>query len=354
MSKQTASQKYRFLAYVSEPITRCPPREKGRIKNLVTKMTKDLADDPFFVQLYLPSQVTSPEVRMDMKPEHVYLLDRIRVVEADFMLVIADHTSFGIGGEVEMATSLGKPIIIFSRDTNLSRFLVGTPANAVRGLDPNQYFLAYKDWRDLKPQLGQVLEKVLAGLVRSRTDFSAFRDVGRNVRRLRLAAGLKIEDLADKSGLPRAQLRILEQPFEEIRRELATYGDLDLASIKLGPYQLEQLTHMGLAALERLAEVLQVGVGELLGNMVIPPKDPAKVARTQLRQIEQSRLENLRARAAQFDISYREFETLRHQLVDLVLERLGGGPPVKVREFQTIREQDFLNELHKTRGLAGR
>jgi hypothetical protein len=37
-----------------------------------------------------------------MTAEHVYLLDRIRVVESDFMLVVADHASFGIGGEVEL------------------------------------------------------------------------------------------------------------------------------------------------------------------------------------------------------------------------------------------------------------
>lgn len=342
----------RFQAYVSEPITKCPPREKGRIQNLVAKMAKDLCSDPFFMRLYVPSQVTSPEVRTDMKPEHVYLLDRIRVVEADLMLVIADHTSFGIGGEVEMATSLGKPVIIFSRDKKLSRFLIGTPANAVRAHYPQQHFLAYRDWRDLKPQLYQILEPTLDRLSSARADFSAFRDVGRNVRRLRMDRGLPVEDLAHRSGLPVAQLRILEQPFEEIRRELSAYGDLDLASIKLGPYQLEQLTHIGLAALERLAETLQVGVAKLLGSMVIPPKDPMKAARVQLRQIEQTRLESLRARAAQFDISYREFDALRQELVDRVLEKFSGGPPTKTRELQAISEKDFLNALQKIRGMA--
>jgi len=349
---QNARTGPRFQAYVSEPITKCPPREKGRIQNLVAKMAKDLASDPFFMKLYVPSQVTSPEVRSDMKPEHVYLLDRIRVVEADLMLVIADHTSFGIGGEVEMATSLGKPIIIFSRDEKLSRFLIGTPANAVRARYPQQHFLAYRDWRDLKPKLYHILEPTLDGLARSRADFSAFRDVGRNVRRLRIDRGLSVEELANRSGLPIAQLRILEQPFEEIRRELATYGDLDLASIKLGPYQLEQLTHIGLAALERLAETLQVGVAKLLGNMVIPPKDPMKAARVQLRQIEQTRLQSLRSRAAQFDVSYREFDTLRKELVDKVLEHFSGGPPAKARELQTISEKDFFNALQKIRGMA--
>jgi hypothetical protein len=62
-------------------------------------------------------------------------------------------------------------------------------------------------------------------------------------------------------------------------------------------------------------------------------------------------LESLQGRAAQFDISYREFAALRHQLVDRVLERLGGGPPPKIRDFQTITEQDFLDALQQVRGL---
>lgn len=74
-----------------------------------------------------------------MTPEHVYLLDRIRVVEADYMIVIADHTSFGVGGEVEIATSLGKPVVIISREEKLSRFLTGTPANAVRAMDDENF-----------------------------------------------------------------------------------------------------------------------------------------------------------------------------------------------------------------------
>lgn len=351
MREPLHGQKPRFQAYVSEPITKCPPREKGRIKNLVAKITKELSVEPYYLKLYVPSQVTSPEVRNDMKPEHVYLLDRIRVVEADFMLVIADQTSFGIGGEVEMATSLGKPIIIISRDASLSRFLVGTPANAVSALFPDQNFIKYRDWRDLKPQLLEVLDEVIKGLRLSKSTYSAFRDVGKNIRKLRLEQGLSVEELASKSGLQVAQLRILEQPFEEIRRELAAYGDLDLASLQLDPYQLEQLTHIGLAGLERLAQVLHTGVAAILGTMATPLKDPQKTARSLLQQIEQSLLESLQGRAAQFDISYREFAALRHQLVDRVLERLGGGPPPKIRDFQTITEQDFLDALQQVRGL---
>lgn len=49
-------------AYVSEPITRCPPREKGRIRTLISKMRDCLAGPPFATRLYVPSEITSPEV----------------------------------------------------------------------------------------------------------------------------------------------------------------------------------------------------------------------------------------------------------------------------------------------------
>ena len=165
--------KTKYKAYLSEPITRCPVREKGRIKRLVGQLKAALTEAPFSTQLYIPSLVSDPLVRRHLTPEHVYLLDRIRIVEADYLLVLADHTSFGVGGEVEMATSLGKPIIIFSREEKLSRFLLGTPANAHlacltkeernKVLPQTSYYIHYKEWRDLKAPLLSIISKVTSG-----------------------------------------------------------------------------------------------------------------------------------------------------------------------------------------------
>ena len=355
MNQSDPGQETRYMAYVSEPITRCPPREKGRIKNLVQKLSHTLAGPPFETRLYIPSLVTSPGVRTKMMPEHVYLLDRIRVVESDYMLVAADHTSFGIGGEVEMATSLGKPVVIFSREAVLSRFLVGTPSNLVHALGQKSYFIQYREWRDLWPQLRPVLDAVTAVLHEPRVHSQVFRNVGQKVRELRLRRGFSIEALAARTGLRPAQLRILEKPFEEIRRELAAYqdvGDLDLAAINLMPHQLEQLTNIGLAALESLAIALEVTVGNLIGEVGGRSKGPSREAKDRVSQLEAARLASLESRAAQYDVTFREFERVRALLVDQKMEHLGGARGSVRRRHESISEQEFLDALQQVRGMA--
>lgn len=342
-----APQHFR-LAYVSEPITRCPPREKGRIQNLVKKMRQTLEAEPLHLRLYIPSEVTSPAVRGHMLPEHVYLLDRVRVVESDLMIVIADHTSFGIGGEVEMATALGKPVVFVSREQTISRFLLGTPANAVFQLDGSRYFLPYRDWRDLKPELLPVLERVLANLDRAQHEPRIFRDVGKRVNFFRLRRGLSIAELAAATGLGEAQLTLLEKPFEVIRRELQAYdvGDLDLSSLVLSPHQLEQLTHLGLAAMEKLALALEVSVGDLIEDPT--PKDPAHEVKSQSRQLEAIRLQALAARAVHFDITYREFEALKVSLVEAYVAK-HAAKPLRDARPHGISEKEFMDALHALR-----
>jgi len=333
------------MAYVSEPITRCPPREKGRIRTLVTKMSDALADT-FGTELYIPSLVTSPDVRDTMTSQHVYLLDRIRVVESDYMLVCADHTSFGIGGEVEMASSLSKPIIIFSRDETLSRFLVGTPCNAVRTHTGKSY-LRYRDWRDLKPRLFPLIENVLADLEPARRTGIPHTDVGKQLSKWREKRGVSIEDLAAKTGLRPEHLTLLEKPFEVIRSELAAYEDtdIDLGKIDFTPHQIEELANIGLPALHKIAVALECTISELLGEAVTGLGGAARVAKKQSGRLREIRTEQLARRAAQFDLTYRQFEALRVKLVDEVVDRFAGSPRGRARELQVIGEKELMDAL---------
>jgi len=339
-----------FRAYVSEPITRCPPREKGRIRSLVLKLEETLAKPPYQTRLYIPSLVTSPEVRGQMTAEHVYLLDRIRVVESDFMIVIADHTSFGIGGEVEMATSLGKPVIIFSRAEKLSRFLLGTPSNASRHFGLGDY-LRYRDWRDLKPRLLPLVEKVLAELEPSRHSGIPFFDVGKQVRAVRKGRQMSIEDLAAKTGLRPGQLRLLEKPLEIMRRELKAYeaGDqaIDLGLIDFTPHQLEELANIGLPALHRLIVALEVPLATLLGeNPGRESKGPQRIAASRKARLAEIRTHQLRLKAATYHISFREYQALEKLLIDTFLDQ---HPLAADRSLQVIDEKEFLDALAKVR-----
>ena len=332
-------------AYVSEPITRCPPREKGRIRTLVTKMSEALAET-FGTELYIPSLVTSPEVRDTMTAEHVYLLDRIRVVESDFMLVCADHTSFGIGGEVEMASSLSKPIIIFSRDETLSRFLVGTPCNVVRDFYDEPY-IRYRDWRELKTKLFPLIEKVLADLEPAKRSGIPHTDVGKQLRKWREKRGRRIAELADLTGLRPEHLTLLEKPFEVIRSELAAYEDtdIDLGKIDFTPHQIEELANIGLPALHKLAVALECSLAELLGESGTGAAGAARLAKKQENRLREIRTEQLARRAAQFDITYRQYQVLSVKLVDEVVDRFAGSPRGRARELQVIGEKELLDAL---------
>ncbi|CAM2008190.1 helix-turn-helix domain-containing protein [Acanthopleuribacter pedis] len=342
-----------YTAYISEPITRCPPREKGRLKNLVAKIAQAILAPPYATRLYIPSQVTAPEVRGQMLPEHVYLLDRIRVVEADYMLVAADHTSFGIGGEVEMATSLGKPVIIFSRDDTLSRFLIGTPANAVHGRDGRQYYLKYRDWRDLKGPLLEMIESLLPDLQAPRPPGLSFQDIGRRVKELRTKHNMTREALANRAGLRPAQLSLLEQPFDVIRKELEAYhneADLDLGLIQLTPHQLEQLTHVSIAALNRIADVLGTSLVDLIrdSGSTRTTKGPGKQSDHRVSHLRTLREASLKVRAAQFDITFREYEKLYQSLVETHLVTPGKYQQ-KTTNPRVISEKEFMDALVQAR-----
>lgn len=346
--KRPVEVEVKHKAYVSEPITRCPPRETGRIRNLVLEMEKALKES-FATQLYIPSLVTSPKVRDTMTAEHVYLLDRIRVVESDFMLVCADHTSFGIGGEVEMATSLGKPIIIFSRDETLSRFLIGTPCNAVRA-QTGQPYLHYRDWRELKKQLFPIIEQVLKDLEPAHRTGIPYVDVGKQLAQWRKKRKMSLEELAAATGLRPEHLMLLEKPFEVMRKELAEYedSDIDLGKINFTHHQIEELSNIGLPALHKIAVVLEVSLTELLGEAKVQ-RGAGKVAKTQRSRVREIRLENLQRRASQFDVTFRQFEKLRKILVDDVLERFAGTAGERSHQLQMISEKEFLDAMAAVR-----
>ncbi len=349
MASFQAYEPARFRAYLSEPITRCPQREKGRIQTLVQKIAEALKLPPYLTSVYIPSLVTSPEKRSNMTPEHVYLLDRVRIVEADYILVVADQTSFGIGGEVELATSLGKPVIFFTREQKLSRFLIGTPVNVTRLEPEKRDFIRYRDWRDLKPQLLTLVEDVIARLGQSQTFHIPHWDIGKRLQTLRKNHGMSPEQLALRAGLWPAQIRLWEMHIDEVRAEFEVYqGDdaSDIGEISLNFRQLEQLANPGLDAIHRLCFTLDVGVAELVGETSdqIPAQGPAKVLNAYQGQLRDARLESLKMRAHQYDITYREYDELRQILVDEVLE---SSYPSRV--VNHVSETEFAEALRAIR-----
>jgi transcriptional regulator with XRE-family HTH domain len=345
-----------FKAYLSEPITRCPIRERGRIQRLVDQLKDVLKKEPYSTQLYIPSLVSDPVVRKNLSPEHVYLLDRIRIVEADYLLVLADHTSFGVGGEVEMATNLGKPIILFSRDKKLSRFLLGTPANALLALHSavavpakNSYYIHYKEWRDLRQPLLSWVSKVLEHL-ECTLDQPPFWDISTRLKSIRVQRGLSPAELAERAGILLPQLLIWEKSLNEIVMDLQAYqkaGQLDLDPIELNSTQLEQLSNPSLSALHRLSSALEVPVSALLGDPTekLVSKGPAKYNQLLTNQVMRSREEALEARSFQFDVTFREYRLLKKKFITEFLASIEGSESFHSIHLGRISEEEFHEEL---------
>ena len=340
----SAYEPARYRAYLSEPITRCPQREKGRIQTLVQKIRSTLIAPPFETSVYVPSLVTSPEKRSDMTAEHVYLLDRIRIVEADFLLVVADRTSFGIGGAVELATSLGKPVIFFSRESQLSRFLIGTPVNATR--QNTRYFISYREWRDLKQELLPLVAAVIEQLNRSEVSSIPHWELGARLRQLREERKLSEEALATRAGLVPDQIRMWEMQQSDLKAVFERYRPDEIGDISLNFRQLEQMINPGLDAIHRLCFALEVSVAALVGEQAdqVPEQGPAKMFGAFHSQLRDARQESLQSRARMYDITFREYEHLSRILVDEVME--SSYPS---RQSHHITESEFVEALRSIR-----
>ena len=71
----------------------------------------------------------------------------------------------------------------------------------------------------------------------------------------------------------------------------------------------------------------------------------SKVAQTQRRRVREIRTENLQRRAAQFDITFRQYEALHKMLVDDILEQFAGTARERSRSLQILGEKEFMDAL---------
>ena len=131
---------------------------------------------------------------------------------------------------------------------------------------------------------------------------------------------------------------------------------MGLTSINLTSHQLDQVANIGLPALHRLAMVLDVPIAGLLSDepTTASAKGPSHEVDARWKQTEKTRRESLKARAAQFDITFREYLALEIVLVEETMDRAGSKRPP--RSLLTIGEQEFLNALATIRrdGLGHR
>jgi transcriptional regulator with XRE-family HTH domain len=211
--------------------------------------------------VYQPRRSTDPVLHRGFDAETVYNLDRKKVVSADLLIVLLNKPSFGVGQELEIAASYGKPTLLIREDgIDVSRMVLGAPTHIVGDI-------TYISPEDLRRKLARMMPSV-------REQVSAWRaGVGRNKTRIllgprlkerRLAAGYPtIDSLATALGIAPRLIRSIEMGHNEnvgmhVLESLCaalgcTFGDLtgepslqaDPDSSRLSITRLERLARKG-------------------------------------------------------------------------------------------------------------
>jgi hypothetical protein len=92
---------------------------------------------------------------------------------------------------------------------------------------------------------------------------------------------------------------------------------------------------------------------ELIGDVKTPPaplKGPRRETEDKLDRIAEARTASLKARAAQYDITFREYDKLHKELVEKFVDQLALHNRKIARKHQLIQEQEFLDALASVRG----
>src|SRR5262249_53711319 len=143
--------------------------------------------------LYQPRLATDPVLHKKVEPVAVYELDRSRVVAADLLLLLLNKPSLGVGQEIEIAASYGKPVILIVEEgVEVSRMVLGAPLQIVRKI-------VYESPESLTRQLDEAFEAAAPLVERWRSRMgAAMVRVGSKIAGLRVSAGFKTqEELAE-------------------------------------------------------------------------------------------------------------------------------------------------------------
>lgn len=261
----------------------------------------DVAKD-YDLYVYQPRKATDPLLHPDVDPAAVYLLDRKRVLRADVLLVLANQPSFGVGQELEIASSYGKPTILLAREgTRISRMVTGSFLNL---LDE----IIYRTPEDLSQKLRRSLirnleavrqHKRAAVVTRSRTE------IGSKLAAARAARGyVTSEAFARAIGAAPRLVAAVEN------------GDLE---------------NLGLSMLARLSNSLGLSLRDLFIDTPDAPQVP---------QHDQN-LTRLETLAAKLGWSARDYFDLRE---DYQRQVAASGEPARLADDQWAARKNAIEQ----------
>lgn len=280
-------------AYVATALTGLE-RDSAVAMAFLSAKIADVAKE-YDIFVYEPRRATDPLLHPDVEPSVVYMTDRARVAQADLLFVVVNQPSFGVGQEIEIASSFGKPIVLlqYSQGVHVSRMVTGSFANLVGKV-------VYETPEELERQLRKLLSAEIDGIrnwvqsVRQPTRF----DLGQQIVSRRTALGY------------------------ESAAELA--GALHLAPHLIEGLEHGQLENIGVGLLAYIARGLNTEVKELVGGnqsvSSLPPTHEASIRR----------LESVARRA---NFSAQEFLDLRDEFMR---EAAASGRALEVSESDWV------------------
>jgi len=257
-----------WQAYLSSALTLPDAKTRDGIKALNLRVKEWLTEacDTF---IYLPQEYSDPSRGDKMKPEEIYILDRWRVAESDFVVMNLDTPSFGVGQEAEIACSMGIPIIAFHYDGNqVSRIIKGIPAlfTSEGTSKPSDGIIAYKDLQNYEDLKGELIAAVtrLQKSIKPLTVGSIGTSFSSRLTRAIAKSGKSKPTVAKEAGFTEAFLNSLLHEYKFIESIFEPYGLLKLCSLRNIPE--ERYLNPGLWVLKRLASTLNMRVSALLGD----------------------------------------------------------------------------------------
>ncbi len=275
--------KYGYRAYMSSALSNLSKVETHRITGLLERLCLELFE-PFGVFLYLPHVWSSPSHTAGMSAEDVYFLDRLRIAESDFVVVCADYPSFGVGQEMEIAQSLGLPILAFQNSAlpEVSRMLRGAFALTVNlkdsGSRPADCFFCYENETELVAELSTRVRSLIDALEERTLGIEA-PSFPESLRDIMKRENVDNVELARRVGFSVHMIDYLISDDIQMQRVLSRNRLPDF-SCETVSNTMEKFGNPGLYLIRKVADALNVDIAEIVGENLVRAEDAQRIVVT--------------------------------------------------------------------------
>ncbi len=144
--KRTLTSSIKSL-YMSGGLTHAP----AEVRDLYNELQAEVTD--MGLDMYCPHQHSDPQKGTEHSPEEIYEMDKKLVAEKDVTIAYVGSPSYGVGMEIEMAHSAGKPIVLIHEEGKKVPRIVGGCPSVV-------YTIEFSDISDARKKLKQVLRQL--------------------------------------------------------------------------------------------------------------------------------------------------------------------------------------------------